>query len=87
MAKDKFTKEEIENLKKNPFVVNVNEIRILYSDEFKEHFIEEYRKGIGPTQIFRNAGFDPKVIGGKRIERAAARWRKAFKEPLKEKSK
>ena len=48
MAKDKFTKEEIENLKKKPFVVNVNEIRILYSDEFKEHFIEEYRKGIGP---------------------------------------
>lgn len=84
MAKDRFTKEEIEVLKKNPFVINVNEVRILYSDDFKKHFIEEYRKGVGPTQIFRDAGFDPKVIGGKRIERAAARWRKAFKEPLNE---
>lgn len=87
MVKGKFTKKEIENLKKNPFVVSVNEIRILYSDDFKKYFIEEYRKGVGPTQIFRNAGFDPKVIGGKRIERAAARWRKAFKEPLNEKSR
>ena len=54
MAKDRFTKEEIEVLKKNPFVINVNEVRILYSDDFKKHFIEEYRKGVGPTQIFRD---------------------------------
>lgn len=82
MSKGALTEKEIEILKENPNVVNVNATRITYSEEFKQHFVSEYRKGLGPTQIFRNAGFDTKILGEKRIERAAARWRKVFDEPL-----
>lgn len=32
-------------------------------------------RGNGPTSIFASAGLDPKIVGGKRIERAIARWK------------
>ena len=41
--------------------------------------MEEYLAGKNPTMIFREAGFNPKVLGPKRIERAAARWRKDYR--------
>lgn len=52
--------------------------RITYSREFKHHFMCEYLAGKKPTEIFRAAGFDPRMIGAKRIERASARWRKEY---------
>ena len=63
----------------NPYVIDVNETRIVYSNEFKKHFMKEYKKGIKPTAIFRDAGFDPEVLGSKRIERACVRWRETDK--------
>lgn len=75
MGRREFTAEEIERLKKNPYIDDVNAVRIIYSDEFKRRFVEEYLEGKRPTQIFRDAGFDVKLIGYKRIERATARWR------------
>lgn len=71
---------EIKLLKENPFVLEVNRRRIIYSLTFKKRFIEEYNSGKLPTQIFRDAGFDPRILGPKRIERSAARWRQAHKE-------
>ncbi len=72
----KLEEKDVDILRKNPFVSDVNETRIIYSNEFKEMFREKYGKGQGPTNIFREAGFDPKVIGYKRIERATYRWTK-----------
>lgn len=40
--------------------------------------MEEYIEGKKPTQIFKDAGFDPSVLGSKRIERASARWRESY---------
>lgn len=77
MGRGKFSADEIEQLKNNPYVIDVNETRIVYSNEFKKHFMKEYKKGIKPTEIFRAAGFDPEILGSKRIERASARWREA----------
>lgn len=79
MGRGRFSAEEIEMLKKNPYVIDVNETRIVYSNEFKKHFMKEYKEGMKPTAIFRDAGFDPEVLGSKRIERACARWREADK--------
>ena len=62
----------------NPYVVEVNERRIVYSEEFKRFFMREYLAGKGPTQIFREAGFDKEVLGSKRIERAASRWKERY---------
>lgn len=40
--------------------------------------MKEYIAGKKPTQIFKDAGFDPKILGSKRIERASARWRESY---------
>ena len=73
-----FTPEDVRALEQNPNVewVKTDPDRIYYTKEFKERFAAEYAAGRMPTQIFRDAGFDPKMVGPKRIERAAAKWRK-----------
>lgn len=78
MAQRKLSAEDIRTLKRNPNVLDVNESRILYTPDFKKHFMDEYNAGKGPTQIFRESGFDTKMLGGKRIERATARWKQAY---------
>lgn len=78
MGRGNLSEEETRALKKNPFVYSVNGNRIIYTTEFKELFMKEYLKGKGPTGIFRDAGFDVKALGSKRIERAAARWKESY---------
>ena len=78
MSRCQFSKEQMEQLKRNPNVVDVNEKRITYSSEFKQHFIDEYKKGIKPKDIFKAAGFDTDVLGTKRIQRACERWREGM---------
>lgn len=88
MGRGKLTKEEMKIFVENPYVVEVNEQRIVYSEEFKRYFMQEYLAGKGPTQIFREAGFDKEIIGSKRIERAASRWKEGhFAEKLSEEEK
>lgn len=77
MGRGKLTKEEVEILKENPYVKDVNENRVMYTEEFKHRFINEYFNGKAPTAIFVEAGFDVRILGSKRIERASARWREA----------
>ena len=74
----RLTKEAITELERNPYVIRSGPDRITYSREFKHHFMCEYLAGKKPTEIFRTAGFDPRMIGAKRIERACARWRKEY---------
>ena len=82
MARGILTAEEIRILNQNPYVSEVNENRVIYTAEFKQHFMREYLSGKGPTAIFREAGFDTAILGSKRIERAAARWREAYSSAL-----
>lgn len=79
MARGGFTDQEIEALKNNKYVVYVDKNKIVYSNEFKFHFIEEEQKTKKlPRQIFAEAGFDVEALGGKRIERCASRWRESY---------
>ncbi len=79
MGRGKLSSDEIRLLSENPNVLEVNANRIIYTNEFKKRFMEEYLSGHkGPTQIFRDAGFDTAILGSKRIERAAARWRESY---------
>ncbi|MBR4061409.1 MAG: hypothetical protein IKK03_16395 [Lachnospiraceae bacterium] len=78
MKKNNFTPEEIQVLKDNPNVLRVSDSRITYTRAFKVHLVDEYRKGKTPTQVFREAGFDTRVLGSKRIERAAANWKETY---------
>lgn len=77
MGRGLLTRQEITVLKQNPYVEDVNENRIVYSEEFKLLFVKEYFGGKKPMNIFRDAGFDVKTLGSKRIERCSARWREA----------
>ncbi len=79
MKNGKFTKKERKYLLSLDAVENVTEIQIRYSDKFKQEFLERYKKGDKPLQIFTDAGFTKELIGYKRIERASARWRAAEK--------
>ena len=78
MGRGKLTYEEIEELKRNPYVVSVDANRIMYSEEFKKLFMRRYIGGERPGAIFRSAGFDTEVLGSKRVERACARWRELY---------
>lgn len=78
MGRGSLTSEEIQILKDNPYVLDVMDSRIIYTREFKVHFMNEYSSGKKPTQIFRDAGFDTKILGSKRIERAAANWKESY---------
>lgn len=74
-----FTPEEKIKLLANKYVVDVvQDSQVIYAHEFKQLFIEEYYKGKKPSMIFKEAGFDTKVLGNKRIERAGYRWRQTY---------
>lgn len=78
MSKITFTAKEIKALRKNPNVQRVSEQSITYSDSFKNKFMDEHLTGKLPRQIFEENGFDIDVIGLKRMEQSAYRWKKAY---------
>ena len=78
MSKILFSKEDIINLEKNNNILRVSERSITYTNEFKRLFIEEYMAGKLPREIFAENGFDIDIIGLKRIEQSAARWKNLY---------
>ena len=78
MSKITFSTKEIKALQMNPNVHRVSERSITYTDDFKNRFIDEYLAGKLPRQIFAENGFDVDVIGTKRIEQSACRWKRAY---------
>ena len=78
MGRGNLTEDEVRILKASPYVISVNKNRIVYTDEFKHHFVQEYLAGKGPTTIFREAGIPKEILGSKRIERCAIRWKEAY---------
>jgi transposase len=68
MGKNYFTDEQLEALLKNPYVKSASAKAITYTDEFKAHFVAEYKSGKMPSQILRNSGFDVKALGKDRID-------------------
>lgn len=78
MAAKVFTEEQRKILSKNPNVESVEKTRIIYTEAFKSYYVKNYLVGKKPTEIFIEAGFDPSILGNKRIERASARWRKLY---------
>jgi hypothetical protein len=78
MSKVIFNDKQIKLLAKNPNVLRVSDKAITYSEEFKNKFIEENSKGILPRKIFEDNGFEIEIIGLKRIEQSATRWRKKY---------
>lgn len=78
MSKITFSAKDIIILQKNKNVQRVSELAITYTDEFKKNLIEEYLKGKSPRQIFEENEFDIDMLGIRRIEQSACRWKKAY---------
>ena len=52
---------------KNPYTRTVTDSMIKFTDEFNDLFIKRHSKGIGPSMIFKDCGYDLNMIGNKRI--------------------
>ena len=51
MARGRLSAEEMDILRQNPFVQDVSDKRIIYTNKFKFRFMKEYKKGKKPKQI------------------------------------
>jgi putative transposase len=80
MSKKRFNEEDRENLSRNKNVIRISDKAITYADEFKQLFIDHYMTGKTPREIFEANGFDVNVIGMKRVEQCADRWKKAYEQ-------
>lgn len=69
MGKNYFSDEQVQQLQLNPYVKKVSNKAITYTDEFKVVFTEKYLKGNPPSIVLREMGFDPHILGKKRIDR------------------
>lgn len=61
------TKEQISILEKNPNIVRVTPRQVHYTQTFKNYFCREYAKGRSSTEILREQGIDPKILGETRV--------------------
>ncbi len=67
MSKAKFTSEQQQLLRNNPYTVRVTEDVLNLSKEFKELFYKEYLAGALPRDILEKYGYPPAVLGKQRI--------------------
>ncbi len=62
-----FTPEQIEILRANPYTADVTENRLRHTLAFKQYALKEYASGCPLAEIFKNAGYDPAILGAKRM--------------------
>lgn len=79
---EKFTKEEKELLEQNPNIQAVLSNQVLYTKEFKEHAVAEYKNGKSANQIFKEAGIDTSILSKKYdyASKTLSKWKNANKE-------
>ena len=78
-----FSPEEINTLKQNQYIImisrGVRSDRITYTLKMKKEFSKLYDQGLTPREIFALFDIPYALIGDKRIERCAYRWRRKYK--------
>ena len=67
MSKTKFTAEQQQMLRNNPYTVLVTADVLCLSKEFKELFYNEYLSGALPQDIMERHGYPAEVLGKTRI--------------------
>lgn len=67
MSKIKFTEEQQEILRSNPFTSTVTASTLSLTKEFKELFYEKYQAGAYPRDILRECGYPVEILGERRI--------------------
>ena len=80
MSKVKFTPEQQQMLRDNPYTIQVTADVLSLSKEFKEIFYREYLAGALPRDILQKYGYPADVLGAKRIWGIGYCIRKQFEE-------
>lgn len=81
MPKNYFTDEQMKILKESPYVKKVSTTNVSFTEEFKTDFLKLYDAGIGPTEVIRRLGIDPKILGKRRVEKLSRRIREQSSRP------
>jgi transposase-like protein len=69
ISRNKFTAEQVEILRNNPYVQNVSEDRITFTVEFKEEFWRLYKEdGMSAYDILSRMGVDYYTLGSSRVQ-------------------
>ena len=79
MSKRIFTKEEIWQIAKNENVARCSKRSITYDKGFKMRAVKHYEQGLTSTEIFRQAGFDPHIIGKDQPKECLKRWNRIYR--------
>lgn len=79
MASRLFTKEEMDQLRACPYVLDVGPSTVFFSAESKELFRVGLQEGKRPREIVINMGVDPDILGKTRLEGLNGMIRKAGK--------
>ena len=62
------SKQEIEKLRKNPYVASVTANTVRFTEAFKELAYEKKSQGIPVMETMRQCGIDPEILGASRVE-------------------
>ncbi|MEI7513703.1 MAG: HTH domain-containing protein [bacterium] len=77
--KNKFTKEQINNLSSNKNVLKCYDNIVTYSKDFKLWAVKEYAKGKLGSEIFTEAGFNLKDLGSRAPKDYLSKWNCKFR--------
>ena len=80
MATRKFTKEEMEQLRASPYVLDVGPNTVFFSVDFKQRFWEMLKENMPAREIILKLGIDPDILGKTRIDGLKGMVRKAGRE-------
>ena len=80
MSKAKFTPEQQQLLRDNPYTVRVTADVLNLSKEFKELFYKEYQSGSLPRDILEKYGYPADILGKQRIWGISHTIRKQFED-------
>ena len=80
MSKRRFTSEQITKLCHNQNVERCSEKSITYAKAFKVQAVQHYEAGKSSSEIFKDAGFDPQVIGMDTPKNCLSAWRRICQE-------
>lgn len=67
-------------LENNPSIEKVGDKQISFTKKFKEAAIKAYQKGKSPSEVFLEAGLDPKLFLDDYCSKSIIRWTKSFEE-------
>lgn len=81
MPRNYFTDEQIEELKKCPYVLKVSKANVVFTDEFKNLYLELLNSGLGPSMSLNELGIDYKMLGQRRVGKLARRIKDFSKRP------